>query len=247
MRKSKLIFMFCVSTLLLASCQFTDDDYHRQSKARTLEMDVEAIKDYMTIDSAAHQYSVVITEDQREAIGISKGNLRLILSDIVTLNNRIDNDIKAGNIVTMYLAKENSFQSVTIDPSHKLQNISFQDVRVKKAQPTRAGSVLASEYFMDGNWESGTNYTPEFVASDHVTSILSVGYSRGFWQVTFKCNTGTSSYGTSFSAYSTGSSHGEIKRYWWWNNGGGAPFKWKLILGGAPGGEASGNLCFMNT
>ena len=245
--KHILSYSFAFIIFLLASCQVSDDDYQHASALRTKEMDLEALKQYMSIDSLANQYTVTITEEQRQKEGISKQNLKEFLRDIDALNKQIHEKVEEGHVVTMYLTTKNNFSTYTIDPHHQLGKIVFSDCRSSSwGHSTRAGSVLASEYFMDGNWESGTR-NPEFSASSKVTSVLNVGYSRGYWQVTFVCKTVNSSYGTEFYAYGTGSSHGDINRYWWWTNGGSAPYNWKFVLGGSPGGEASGGVSFRNT
>lgn len=231
---------------LLCGCQFSDDEYDKPEPVRSLEADVEALKKYMTIDTVANKYSVVITEEQRLQEGISKEHLMLLLSDIDEMNRNIEQDIKIGNVVTLYLARKDFFKAYTIDPGHRLGDLGFKDVWVpeKKAR-TRAGSLLGWAHFINGNWEKG--YRTSFEGSDHVTSILEVGNSKGRWQVSFVCNTGKSSYGTEFHTYGNGSSHGAINRYWWWTNGGDAPYKWNFTLGGPPGGDAAGSLSFRNT
>ena len=80
----------------------------------------------MHIDSAAHQYTIAITDEQREAEGISKENLAKIFKIVTDLNQRIDNDFNAGKIVTMYLTTKEKFISYTIDPLHQLQRHKFQ-------------------------------------------------------------------------------------------------------------------------
>ena len=87
---------------------------------------------YMHIDSAAHQYTIAITDEQREAEGISKENLAKIFKIVTDLNQRIDNDFNAGKIVTMYLTTKEKFISYTIDPLHQLHDINFKDVRTKQ-------------------------------------------------------------------------------------------------------------------
>lgn len=240
----KVIYLsFCLITITLGSCQFNDDDYQRSSTIHTFEMDLESAKKYMRIDSVANQYAFVMTENERESEGISKENLTKILNIIVEENRKIENDLKFGKIVTMYLTTPDNFKSYTIDPFHQLdKDITFKDIRTKSTISTRAGKWLYSGYFMDGNWERGTK-DPDFTTtSSHVTSELNIGYSRGFWNFGMTCNTGTSAYGKSFSAHGVGHTYGGIKRYWWWTGGGSAPFNWKFTLGGPLGGEANGGI-----
>ena len=197
----------------------------------------------MHIDSTAHQYTIAITEDQRESEGISKENLAKVFKVILDLNQSIDNDFKAGKIVTMYLTTKDKFTSCTIDPHHQLGEIKFKDARTTKNNvSTRAGRWLYSGYFMNGNWGTGTK-DPDFTTSKiHVTSELNVSSSRGYWNFGMSCSTGKSAYGTEFSAHGVGYTYGGIKRYWWWTGGGTAPFNWKFRIGRPLGGEANGNI-----
>lgn len=47
----KKILVFIISVTALCSCQFSDEDFQVQAKPRTMEMDVEAFKKYMSIDT----------------------------------------------------------------------------------------------------------------------------------------------------------------------------------------------------
>lgn len=241
--KKFIYFYLCLLVFILGGCQFSDDDYQKASTIHTLEMDLESAKKYMHIDSAAHQYTIAITDEQQEAEGISKENLAKIFKIVTELNQRIDNDFNAGKIVTMYLTTKENFISYTIDPLHQLHDINFKDVRTKQPYiATRAGKWLYSGYFMDGNWERGTR-DPDFKTSaSHVTSELDICYARGAWNFGMTCLTGKSAYGTSFSTNGIGHTYGGIQRYWWWTGGGSAPFNWKFTLGGPLGGEANGGI-----
>ncbi|WP_218792442.1 hypothetical protein, partial [Streptomyces sp. Amel2xC10] len=76
--KKFIYFYLCLLVFILGGCQFSDDDYQKASTIHTLEMDLESAKKYMHIDSAAHQYTIAITDEQQEAEGISKENLAKI-------------------------------------------------------------------------------------------------------------------------------------------------------------------------
>lgn len=243
----KKILVFIISVTALCSCQFSDEDFQVQAKPRTMEMDVEAFKKYMSIDTIANQYTANITEEQRVAEGISKENLLKILCDIDAVNSEIKQDVEAGEVVTLFLSNKDDFKSYTIDSKHVLGGMKLKDTRISENK-TRAGTGkhLGWGHFSGGNWQ-WKSVKSQFEGGDHVTSMLSVASSKGFWQVNFVCKTGTSSYGTKFRAYGTGSSHGTINRYWWWTDGGSAPFKWNFDIGGAPGGEAYGSLDFYET
>ena len=127
--KHILSYSFAFIIFLLASCQVSDDDYQHASALRTKEMDLEALKQYMSIDSLANQYTVTITEEQRQKEGISKQNLKEFLRDIDALNKQIHEKVEEGHVVTMYLTTKNNFSTYTIDPHHQLGKIVFSDCR----------------------------------------------------------------------------------------------------------------------
>lgn len=110
-------FYLCLLVFILGGCQFSDDDYQKASTIHTLEMDLESAKKYMHIDSAAHQYTIAITDEQQEAEGISKENLAKIFKIVTDLNQRIDNDFNAGKIVTMYLTTKEKVHFIYYRPS----------------------------------------------------------------------------------------------------------------------------------
>lgn len=113
--KHILNYSFVFIIFLLASCQVSDDDYQRSSALRTKEMDLEALKQYMSIDSLANQYTVTITEEQRQKEGISKQNLKDFLSDIDALNKQIHEKVEEGHVVTMYLTTKSNFSTYSND------------------------------------------------------------------------------------------------------------------------------------
>ena len=80
----------------------------------------------MHIDSAAHQYTIAITDEQQEAEGISKENLAKIFKIVTDLNQRIDNDFNAGKIVTMYFDHKRKFHFIYYRPSSSTSRHKFQ-------------------------------------------------------------------------------------------------------------------------
>lgn len=246
----RVLSIFFLMAFICGSCQlpaWNEKIPEETPVMRELSTDLEILKKYMQIDKETNQYSVCITEEERLSEGISEENLKYLLGNITTLNQSIAENVRKGNVVTLYLFKEDSFDSYTINKPIN-QEFDFKDSYVstkeeEEKKQTR-GQTLGYAYFSQGNWGSSKTY---FEGSGHITSILAVDYSSGYWQVQFTCRTGTSAYGKSFIAYGTGHSHGSIKRYWWWTGGGHAPFYWDFILGGPPGGESYGTLSFVNT
>jgi hypothetical protein len=244
--KKTLLSLLCFSFILsFNGCLLLDKEEETSPKPRSIEEDLEIVKKYMSIDKETNQYVVTIDEETRHMENIAESNLKYILGDIAALNQKVAESIRDGHIVTLYLTREEYFESFTVN-NKNTSGIEFKDIRVpfdKKAK-TR-GAFLSSVTFSDGNWNSTSGSS--FIGSDHVTSELYIGYCRGYWQVQFTCTTGTSSYGTLFISYGTGGTSGGINRYWWWTNGGGEPFKWNFELGGPPGGQANGGITFTNT
>lgn len=242
----QVLSIFILLMLLCGSCQFPffEKDFEQAPTTGKLREDIELLKKYMQIDKGLNRYVVCITEEERLEEGISEDNLKYMLGNVAELNKRISESVKKGEVVTLYLFGEDAFEAYTINKPD-ISEIDFEDVYIpaKDNVQTRA-ATLGYAYFNQGNWGS-TNTM--FEGSDHVTSALSVNSSTGYWQVSFSCYTGTTAYGSSFSAYGTGHTGGSIKRYWWWTNGGSAPFRWRFVLGGPPGGEANGNIFFTNT
>lgn len=240
------IFLLCFSFLFsFTGCQLLDERELGEPKPRSISEDLEIVKKYMRIDRETNQYAVFIDEETRLNENISKSNLIQIFGDIDALNQEVAQSIENGDVVTLYLSTQDSFDSHTVNLKDD-SGIEFKDVRIpydKKAE-TRGG-FLSSVSFFGGNWThtAGSSFT----GSDHVTSSLYVGYSRGYWQVQFVCNTGTSAYGNSYIVYGSGGTGGTYVRYWWWTGGGGSPFNWNFRLGGPPGGEANGGINFSNT
>lgn len=241
----KIIYFYvslCFTALAFSSCQL-DDEFHRSPQIRTFEMDLEAAKKYMHIDSVTNQYTITMTEEEQQKEGITSKNLTRIIEIISELNQSIDNDVKDGKVVTMYLTTKEFFLAHIITTKKNPSGVEFKDVRTNDIfHPTRGGKVLYGGYFMSGNWESGLRRPIFTTQSSHVTSTLDVDYSRGAWNFYMKCNTGKSAYGDTFSAHGIGRTYGGINRYWWWTSGGHAPFTWNFVLGGSPGGEASGRI-----
>lgn len=189
------------------------------------------------------RYSVVITDEIIQQYNLTEKNILRALKEIESINDNIENDIKDGKIVTLTLNNVNGFKSYTANT--KKTPIKFSDVYVPESESKESrGGYVGGMSFSDGNWY---NYSATFNASDHVTSDFSVGSCNGYWSVSVTCHTGTSSYGTVFTAYGSSYTSGSIKRYWWYTSGGTAPYRWTFKANGPVGGNAIGSFSVSNT
>lgn len=238
MKKSSL-FVLVFATLFM-SCQneWYEETPNAEPRPLTYEEELAVIKNYTTIDTINNCYSVTITDEIMQNERLTEKNVKLILQEISKINQTIREEIKEGIIATLTLNNCYGFKSYTanIDQS----DIKFIDVPETNTVTTRGGNVGRLSFWA-GNWD---NDSDTFVASDHVTSQLYVN-ATGFWNVTVRCNTGTSSYGNTYSASGSGSY--SANRYWWWTGGGSAPFRWTFVGLGPVGGEANGYFALSDT
>lgn len=238
----KIILACYVVAFALSSCtdNYNDVEVQKAPKVHTLVEDLEIAKKFMRIDTINYSYAVTITDSAIQAENISENNLIQILSNIDELNKKVKESIQKGEITTLLLATKKEFKSFTIG---NIDNLSFTDTRVPigRVAATRGYPMMT---FSNGNWGLPNS---EFEASDKVTSFFAVDYANGYWQASFTCSTGTSSYGNTFSTYGTGITYGKINRYWWNTVGGSAPYWWEFSANGPVGGDASGSVAFGNT
>lgn len=241
--KKVFFLLSCILFTSLTSCYENFDDKVETTKSpkfHTLTEDLEIVKKFMTIDTVNYSYGVVITDSIMLADNIYEENLIHILADIDELNKKVKESIEKGEVTTLSLSTKEGFKSFTIG---KNDRFSFRDTKTTRNVAATRGYPIMS--FYAGNWSTSFS---EFEASDHVTSYFAVGYARGYWQANINCSTGTSSYGDTFTTYGTGSTHGQIQRYWWLTSGeSGAPYRWRFDANSPVGGEASGDMQFNDT
>ena len=244
--KKILLLVCCLSAICLNSCKDDFDDIQVQKspkiKMNTYEQELEIIKNYMKIDTLNHQFNVTISDSIIEAERLTKENVVSILKNIAELNEKVESSIKKGEVTTLCLSNNKGLQTFTVNCK---TNMSFVDtlepLTTLKARASKGFPIML---FSDGNWVIND---VTFQASDHVTSSFAVANCRGYWQVTFRCYTGTSAYGNTYNQYGTGSTNGGINRYWWYTGGGSSPFTWNFGSTAPIGGEANGQVGFIDT
>lgn len=241
--KKIFFLLICVTLISVTSCYDNFDNKVETTKSpkyHTFTEDLEIVKKFMTIDTVNYSYGVVITDSIMLAENIYEDNLAQILANIDELNQKVKESIEKGEITTLSLSTKGGFKSFTIGKNDRL---SFKDVKTtQKGAVTRGYPVMS---FDAGNWNISFS---EFEASGNVTSYFSVGYARGYWQASISCSTGTTVYGDTFTTYGTGSTNGQIQRYWWLTSGEtGEPYRWRFDANGPVGGEASGSMQFNDT
>lgn len=236
------LLLCCILAITTFSCTDRYDDVEVQKSVipHTLAEDLNIVNKFMKIDTVNYSYAVSIGDSIIQADNISVDNLITILKNIDELNNKIKESIRKGEITTLLLSTENEFKSYTIGSS---DNVSFIDEKGARNNlvSTRGYPSLS---FYAGNWGISNS---SFEGSDKITSSFSVDYCSGYWQASFTCYTGTSSYGNTFTMYSSSTTHGNVNRYWWITNGGQAPYSWNFSANGPVGGEASGMVRFGDT
>lgn len=239
----KLLLLFCcIAVITTFSCtdKYNDVEVQNSPIVHTFNEDMEIVKKYMSIDTVNYSYVVTLTDSIILAENISTDNLPQILGNIDELNEKVKESILKGEVTTLYLITKTNFRSFTVGES---QNLAFQDER-----GTEDNAIVTRGYpsmsFYAGNWQISSS---SFDASDKVTSFFSVDYCRGYWQATFKCSTGTSAYGDTFTTYGSGITNGKINRYWWATIGGSSSYYWDFYANAPVGGEASGMVRFGDT
>lgn len=239
-RVIKCLVLVLLSSLSSCNDEWNDVEVQKSPKIHSFEQDLEIIKSYMTIDTINNCFNVIIADSAIQANNISENNLSQILDDIDELNKEIKASIAKGEVTTLCLSSSKTFHSYTVN---KTDNLCFADSLTKVGRLDTRASLLGYMRFSQGNWRVSS---ADFVGSDHVTSTFYVDESRGRWQVSFRCYTGTSSYGNVFTTYGTGYTHGGIKRYWWYT-GKAQTIQWSFSSNSPVGGEASGGVDFVNT
>jgi hypothetical protein len=241
--KKIILLICCIIATTVFSCtdKYNDVEVQKSPKAHTFIEDLEITKKFMTIDTVNYSYSVIITDSIILAENISEDNLVQILSNIDELNKKIKESIQKGEVTTLYITTKDKFKSFTVGTN---SHLSFSD------EKGTTGSLAStrgypSMSFYAGNWQISSS---KFDASDKVTSFFAVDYCRGYWQATFKCTTGNSANGNTFTTYGSGITYGKINRYWWITNGGTSyPYHWNFDANAPVGGEASGMVTFADT
>ncbi|MCS2749149.1 hypothetical protein [Phocaeicola vulgatus] len=238
----KNVFFYLLLVVSFASCknEYEEDEAHLPL---TYEQELSVINNFTTIDSVNMRYSVIITDEIMQQYNLTEKNVLRALKEIESINYNIERDIKDGKVVTLTLNNANGFKAYTAN-TEKTQ-IKFSDVYVPESDSKDSrGGYVGGMSFANGNWYK---YTATFNANDHVTSDFSVGSCNGYWSVSVTCKTGTSSYGTVFTAYGSSHTSGSIKRYWWYTSGGTAPYSWTFTANGPVGGNAMGSFSVSNT
>ena len=240
--KRILFLLLVVAAMTTFSCTDRDEDVeiHKSVIPHTLAEDLRIVNKFVTIDTVNYSFYASITDSIIQAEGISKDNLVPIFENLDELNKKIKESIRKGEITTLLLSTEKEFKSYTIGNSNEL---SFKDEKASNNSfiTTRGYPSLS---FYGGNWSISD---VSFEATDKVTSLFSVDYCSGYWQASFTCYTGTSSYGNTFTMYSSSITHGNVNRYWWITNGGQSSYSWNFSANGPVGGEASGLVRFTDT
>lgn len=241
--KKVCVLLSCIVLTCLAGCYDNFEDKVETTKSpkfHTFTEDLEIVKKFMTIDTVNYSYGVVITDSIILADNIYEDNLIPILANIDELNKKVKESIERGEITTLSLSTKKGFKSFTIG---KNDRFSFRDTKITQKVATTRGYPIMS--FDAGSWNISFS---EFEASGNVTSYFSVDHARGYWQASINCSTGTSAYGDTFTTYGTGSTHGQIQRYWWLTSGEtGEPYSWRFDANGPVSGEASGSMQFNDT
>lgn len=239
----KLMLCLAVSVVFTACRNEFYEDTVSVKKPLTFDQEFAVVNAYTSIDTVIPAYSVTITNDIMQEKGLTEKNVELIMQAISRINRQIEEDVKSGKVVTLTLNNGGGFKSYTVNADKA--NVKFEDVYVPASgEQASRGGYVGGMSFSNGNWYDSSD---TFEASDHVTSLFSVGACRGYWSVTVVCNTGTSSYGDVFTAYGSSPTSGSIKRYWWYTGGGEAPFLWTFKANGPVGGEASGSFSITDT
>lgn len=243
MKKNNLIALVLIATF--ASCQndWYEEEPQTESIPLTYEQEFAVVNNYTTIDTINNCYAVAISDEIMQNERLTKNNVELIMKEIGRINREVLDQVDKGIITTLTLKNRYGFKSYTANMDKT--EIKFADAYEEELNmASTRGGYVGGMSFNDGNWN---NYTATFIASDHVTSNLSVIASgRYYWSVSVTCRTGTSAYGKTFSL-SGYSSMTNSTRFWWWEGGGAAPFKWTFEGNGPVGGDAQGSFSISNT
>lgn len=229
--------------LVLGSCKddFNDVEVQKAPRVLSYQDQLEIIKNYMKIDTVRNSFSVTISDSIMQAENLTKENVIAILNNIAELNKKIENSIKLGEVTTLCLSSSKGFKTYTVNNK---TNVKFADtLEPLQNVKTKITRGYPGMWFSNGNW---TISDVTFTASDKVTSSFTVDNCRGYWQVVFRCYTGTSAYGDTYNQYGTGITYGGVKRFWWYTAGGGS-CRWNFGSSAPVGGEANGGVTFSDT
>lgn len=237
-----LFLLLGVVAMTTFSCvdRYEEVEVRKSVIPHTFAEDLCIVNKFMVIDTVNYSYSVSITDSIILAEGIFEDNLIPIFENIDELNEKVKESIRKGEVTTLLLSTGKGFKSYTVGSSNKL---SFKDEKASSNSfvATRGYPSLS---FYGGDWNLSS---ASFEGSDRITSSFSVNYCRGYWRTSFTCYTGASSYGDTFTMYSSGTTNGKINRYWWITNGGQSSYSWNFSAKGPVGGEAAGMVRFADT
>ena len=206
----------------------------------TYDEEFQIINDYASIDTVNNCYVVAIDDEIMQRERLTAKNVKLILQEFAKFNEKLQEEIEEGTVVTLTLQNKHGFVSHTVNGEKSA--IHFRDKYSPVADMIQTRANYGSLSFSDGNWNE---HSIAFAASDHVTSRLDLE-AKSFWSIVMTCSTGTSSYGNKFTMSGTGR-RTAVNRYWWWTGGGSAPFNWKFSVSAPVGGGASGRISFSDT
>lgn len=242
MKKMRLFMLALASCAFFAGCQqdWYEEPVTEGEPPLTYDEEFQIINDYASIDTVNNCYAVAIDDEIMQRERLTAKNVRLILQEFTKFNERLQEEIEEGTVVTLTLQNKHGFTSHTVNGEKSA--IHFKDVYAPVADRVQTKANHGALGFGDGNWY---DHSISFAASDHVTSRLNVEASS-FWSIVMTCSTGTSAYGNKFTMSGTGRRTG-VNRYWWWTGGGSAPFNWKFSVSGPVGGRASGSISFSDT
>ena len=109
----------CVLALctFFAGCQLTwyEDPLVEEEPPLTYDEEFQVINDYASIDTVNNCYTVAIDDEIMQRERLTAKNVRLILQEFAKFNERLQEEIEEGAVVTLTLQNKHGFTSHTVN------------------------------------------------------------------------------------------------------------------------------------